>query len=135
MSDERKLMANIAPFGLRMQPELKARVEAEARQNNRSVNAEIVQRLETFEELEKDFKNNTQQLMDAWRDLRVLRGHHKTLETERDAARAELEILREEYKNVQKQLVSFKEHSAMMRVVVDTLGRIENHMHEQKKKT
>lgn len=46
MSDERKPMANIAPFGLRMQPDLKARVEDAARDNNRSLNAEIVARLE-----------------------------------------------------------------------------------------
>lgn len=44
--DERKPMANIPPFGLRMQPDLKARVEASARQNNRSLNAEIVACLE-----------------------------------------------------------------------------------------
>lgn len=46
MTDDRKLMANIAPFGLRMQPELKAQVEASAKRANRSVNAEIVARLE-----------------------------------------------------------------------------------------
>lgn len=46
MSDDKKLMANIPPFGLRMQPDLKARVEAVARLNNRSLNAEIVARLE-----------------------------------------------------------------------------------------
>lgn len=46
MTDDRKLVANIAPFGLRMQPDLKARVEEAARKNNRSVNAEIVSALE-----------------------------------------------------------------------------------------
>lgn len=46
MAEERKPMANIPPFGLRMQPELKGRVEAAARANNRSLNAEIVDRLE-----------------------------------------------------------------------------------------
>lgn len=44
--DERKPMANITPFGLRMQPDLKARVEEASRANNRSLNAEIVDRLE-----------------------------------------------------------------------------------------
>lgn len=39
-------MANIPPFGLRMQPSLKARVEAAARANNRSLNAEIIATLE-----------------------------------------------------------------------------------------
>jgi hypothetical protein len=41
-------MANIPPFGLRMQPDLKARVEESARRNGRSLNAEIVQALEQF---------------------------------------------------------------------------------------
>lgn len=46
MADDRKPIANITPFGLRMQPDLKARVELSARENNRSLNAEIVYRLE-----------------------------------------------------------------------------------------
>ncbi|MDV6226314.1 Arc family DNA-binding protein [Nitratireductor aquimarinus] len=46
MTEERKPMANIPPFGLRMQPDLKAQVEEAARANNRSLNAEIVSRLE-----------------------------------------------------------------------------------------
>lgn len=44
--DDRTPTANITPFGLRMQPELKAKVEASARENNRSMNAEIVDRLQ-----------------------------------------------------------------------------------------
>jgi hypothetical protein len=49
MSDEgRKPVANIPPFGLRMQPDLKARVEESARRNGRSLNGEIVQALEQF---------------------------------------------------------------------------------------
>ncbi len=39
-------IGSIAPFGLRMLPELKQRVEAAAQENNRSMNAEIVARLE-----------------------------------------------------------------------------------------
>lgn len=46
MSEERKPMANIPPFGLRMQPDLKAKIEESAKKNNRSLNAEIVSRLE-----------------------------------------------------------------------------------------
>lgn len=46
-------MANIAPFGLRMQPDLKARIEAAAKANNRSMNAEIVARLEEFDRLQE----------------------------------------------------------------------------------
>lgn len=36
----------IAPFGLRMQPELKAQIEALAVANQRSMNSEIIARLE-----------------------------------------------------------------------------------------
>lgn len=39
-------IASIAPFGLRMHPELKQQIEAQARANGRSLNAEIVWRLE-----------------------------------------------------------------------------------------
>ncbi|MEX5744648.1 Arc family DNA-binding protein [Massilia sp. X63] len=38
--------AHITPFGLRMQPELKERLEAAAQEAGRSLNAEIVARLE-----------------------------------------------------------------------------------------
>jgi predicted HicB family RNase H-like nuclease len=38
--------ANIAPFGLRMHPDLKQQIEEQARANGRSLNAEIVWRLE-----------------------------------------------------------------------------------------
>lgn len=39
-------MRNINPFGLRMQPELRAKLEESARANGRSLNAEITARLE-----------------------------------------------------------------------------------------
>lgn len=39
-------MRNINPFGLRMQPDLREKVEAAAKENHRSLNAEIVARLE-----------------------------------------------------------------------------------------
>lgn len=39
-------MRNINPFGLRLQPNLKARLEASAKENKRSLNAEISSRLE-----------------------------------------------------------------------------------------
>lgn len=38
--------AHIPPFGLRLQPDLKERIEAAAKANGRSMNAEIVSRLE-----------------------------------------------------------------------------------------
>lgn len=42
----KKPMANIPPFGLRMQPDLKAKIEAASEASGRSMNAEIVARLE-----------------------------------------------------------------------------------------
>ncbi|MCI5073962.1 Arc family DNA-binding protein [Oricola sp.] len=45
-TDDRELLANITPFGLRMQPGLKEQVAESARRNNRSMNAEIVARLQ-----------------------------------------------------------------------------------------
>lgn len=40
------LIRNINPFGLRMQPDLKARLEEATQESKRSLNAEIVARLE-----------------------------------------------------------------------------------------
>ena len=48
----RQPMANITPFGLRMQPDLKVALEASASANERSLNAEIVARLSAS--LDKD---------------------------------------------------------------------------------
>lgn len=46
MADAAKYPTRIAPFGLRMPDDLKARVQAAAEANNRSLNAEIVATLE-----------------------------------------------------------------------------------------
>ncbi len=43
----RDMSRNINPFGLRMPPELRARLEAAATASGRSMNAELVHRLET----------------------------------------------------------------------------------------
>lgn len=46
-----KKYSNIAPFGLRLQPDLKKRLEESADKESRSLNAEIVTRLEeSFEQ-------------------------------------------------------------------------------------
>ena len=45
-SNQERKVASITPFGLRMQPELKQQIEEQARANGRSLNAEIVWRLE-----------------------------------------------------------------------------------------
>lgn len=46
--------AHIVPFGLRLQPELKARLEESAKANGRSLNAEIAARLEASLEESQD---------------------------------------------------------------------------------
>ena len=46
MADESKYPTRIAPYGLRMPDDLKARIQAAADANNRSMNSEIVARLE-----------------------------------------------------------------------------------------
>lgn len=46
-------MRNINPFGLRLQPDLKTLVEASASRHKRSLNAEIVARLEETFEIEE----------------------------------------------------------------------------------
>lgn len=46
MVDESKYPTRIAPYGLRMPPDLKERVQAAADASGRSMNAEIVHRLE-----------------------------------------------------------------------------------------
>ncbi len=45
-SDAEPKIASIPPFGLRLQPELKSKVEAAARANGRSLNSEIAARLD-----------------------------------------------------------------------------------------
>ena len=46
MASDRTLTAKIPPFGLRLQPELKAQLEEHARANERSLNSEIAARLD-----------------------------------------------------------------------------------------
>src|SRR4051812_27210298 len=51
-------IGNIAPFGLRMLPDLKARIEEAAAESGRSLNAEIVARLEqSFDPLIVNVRN------------------------------------------------------------------------------
>lgn len=50
------MMRNIAPFGLRMQPDLKERIQAAADANGRSMNTEIIRRLEISFDMEDSEK-------------------------------------------------------------------------------
>lgn len=79
MNKERKPMANIPPFGLRMQPELKARVEEAARANNRSLNAEIVQILEEKFPEPLDLAQRLNHIVNLFSALRKVAGHEDAI--------------------------------------------------------
>ncbi|MBI1907328.1 MAG: Arc family DNA-binding protein [Rhodocyclales bacterium] len=66
-------MREIAPFGVRMPPELKTRLESSAKRNKRSLNAELLARLgDSFEPI------NARHVEDAQAEYRI------TSEVERD---------------------------------------------------
>lgn len=50
-------LENITPFGLRMQPDLKAAMEKSAKTNRRSLNAEITERLAESLALKRELRN------------------------------------------------------------------------------
>lgn len=79
---EKELLANIAPFGLRMQSDLKERLKAVAEQNGRSMNAEIVSRLEASFEADLLSKDNEYYRKDQERmrsELTALREAFQTI--------------------------------------------------------
>ena len=73
-------VGSVTPFGLRLLPDLKARVEEAARQNNRSLNAEITARLEasfSIGEAEETYRalsggRGEEGLLDRLQELRAL---------------------------------------------------------------
>lgn len=67
--NSKELLANIAPFGLRMQPDIKDRIKEAADANNRSLNAEIVDRL--AKSFEGDFVRSDvlQEIQENYGDL------------------------------------------------------------------
>lgn len=84
----------IPPFGLRLPVELKERIQAAARESNRSMNAEIIARLEaTLEEGEKidELERQMDQYSSEVRDLRqVLDTLRATVQSMADANAAAL---------------------------------------------
>lgn len=80
MADERTPVANITPFGLRMQPGLKNQIEEAAKANNRSMNAEIVARLEGYENLIRELEKREEQLFHDRVELLRLRPQIEQLE-------------------------------------------------------
>lgn len=79
---EKTLQANITPFGLRMQPELKARLEESAKGRGRSLNAEIVARLEASFEHDDDLAHTI-----STHSLRLME-HDSSIEVHGDEIRA-----------------------------------------------
>jgi hypothetical protein len=66
MADNSKeLLANIAPFGLRMQADLKEEIKASADRSGRSMNAEIVHRLERSLQWDEDGQQEANELIAA----------------------------------------------------------------------
>ena len=75
MSENTKeLLANIAPFGLRMQQDLRARVVKSAAENGRSMNAEIVRILTAhYQGGEIDMRFQLDQIYRRLDELEILR--------------------------------------------------------------
>lgn len=82
---EDDLIRNINPFGLRMQPALKAKIEEAAQTNHRSLNAEITARLEDSFRPQVDAPATVGEVMDllmqlcekAGRSITITFGEHE----------------------------------------------------------
>lgn len=79
---DREKLSSIAPFGLRMLPEMRQRVSEAAEDNGRSMNSEIVARLQaTFDS--EDMKDEGQQERDElWREIHRRDARIRQVETE-----------------------------------------------------
>ncbi|MDX3805287.1 MAG: Arc family DNA-binding protein [Bosea sp. (in: a-proteobacteria)] len=105
-------VANVTPFGLRMLPDLKERIEGAARQNGRSMNAEIVARLvESFEVEEK--AERFYALVDVARQARV------KLESQADELTAIAESLADRNDESDRKIAQLKARLAALGEVAD----------------
>lgn len=96
MADDRTLTAKIVPFGLRLQPQLKSKLEQEARHNERSLNSEIAIRLEDslrpgadsvgFPHLFRNFEGDTAAIARVTSRLYEARQPHDVVVLTRDLA-------------------------------------------------
>lgn len=77
-SDDTKV-ANITPFGLRLQPDLKRRVEEAARASGNSLNAEIAARLEASFAIDDSRRGIDAQVMALRSEVEDLREEVKAL--------------------------------------------------------
>lgn len=78
-SDDLKV-ANITPFGLRLQPELKRRVEEAAKASGNSLNAEIAVRLEKSFTADDAQRGLNEQLRDLRSEVENLRDRLRLME-------------------------------------------------------
>lgn len=122
--DERKLTANITPFGLRMQPELKSRVEAAARDNNRSMNAEIVERLET------SFNNRASEQIEALK--RLVASLNELTEATEASRVASVNALTHELENTREALNEQKGITAAMHELLAMSSRDASTEHQER---
>ncbi|MGO4437958.1 Arc family DNA-binding protein [Rhizobium sp. RAF56] len=82
MADVKELLANIPPFGLRMQADLKERVKKAAEGNGRSMNAEIVAYIESA--LESPDRNASELLRMLADERKMNANRSKLLESQFD---------------------------------------------------
>lgn len=81
LPDDEMKIANIKPFGLRLQPGLKDWVETAAKINNRSINAEIVARLEaSFVERGGSDAAGEDRFASLAQEIETLRGNIRALQ-------------------------------------------------------
>lgn len=72
-------VANITPFGLRLQPELKRRVEEAAKASGNSLNAEIAVRLEASFVADDNHRDVREEVATLRGEVEDLRGQVKSL--------------------------------------------------------
>ncbi|MDE4621711.1 Arc family DNA-binding protein [Sinorhizobium meliloti] len=131
--NQKELLANIAPFGLRMQAELKDRLKDAAEKNNRSMNAEIVARLQwTLGPSDVEFEDLLKKIAERDDLIRELELNRDMLTGELAATKAMCEELRANNFVLQKLLNERHENAVSEE---ETLSVIEKRFSELKEQS
>lgn len=110
MDDPKKeLLANIPPFGLRMQADLKDRLKQAADRNNRSLNAEIVARLTEYDVLSDKY---------AFAEVEI--GSLKARGNELSVRRRELAEANQELQKLREEIAFLKGMNSTLEQVIKT---------------